>query len=347
LKEETLNAYINEAIKQELEEGLFTKAGTKAATKAATKSAAKQSARKLGQAAGGDAARMSRTKTPLKFAKNTKTAKNARLGLRDFRRGKAVEGKVGNTSYFARQENGVTKFYSDAACKNEITDPKLLKSVKSSWNSIVSHAKNVRNSARRNMLGTAAAAGLGAGWAIDHNAHKNDPWNGTPDGQSGDNGDGNRNNGGNWDGSFPWDNTKPNWTPRQPKNPAPATPTGATQPTKPTQPERPKFEPLPAVNTQLNLPGATTSAGTTIKRPEPQLTLPQNALRTMVNTTQASPAVASQREKNRALKQTRDNVVNAINSDSYGADKATKRADTKFVNDMYRTMKRGDQHPNL
>lgn len=151
-----------------------------------------------------------------------------------------------------------------------------------------------------------------------------------------------------WDGSFPWDNTDPAWTPRPTRRPQPApiqTPEPA-QPETPARPEMPKLEPvaLPAglVQTGVTLP-ADQQPGI-IGRPQTQPTFAQNAVGTMVKTAMANPADVSQREKNNGLRTIKRNAVRTINSDSYTGD---KKADTKLVKDMYRTIRRGDQHPTL
>lgn len=322
LNEETLNAYITEAIRQEVNE-----AGAGAI-------------RKLGQAAGGEFSKMARKKTPFNFIKNTKVAKNARLGLRDFRRGKAIEGKIGKgsfkgNSYFVRNEGGVTKFYQDAACTKPITDPGMLKSAKSSWRSLTSHAKNVRNSARRNMAGTAAVAGLGTAAALGgRGGHEDDPWNepepgNTPEPTAPDN------------GGFPWDDTEPVWTPR-PNRPAPQP---VQEPTAPAeQPQRQPMEPLQPVTPPANLPTGVTGPQQTIQMREPQSSLLGNASQAMVNAASTSPATASQREQSRAIRQTYRNARNAMNRDDYGP---TAQQDKQTLKNVKNAVLRGNQHPSL
>ena len=356
LDEKTLNAYINEAVKQELNEagsGFLGKigrpignyfrrlGGNKALVKAGKEGI--ENSKKAISKADDEMAKISKQMKGVKDAQKANV--KAHSALPDQQGANWGEhqrlGKEGS-KLVNKERKLANQNAKQLAAKNDAE-----KAIKDSEKAIA----DAKAAARKTQIRTNAvigAAGAGAlGYALGRN-HQNDPWNDTPDGQGGSNGNGNGTGGGNWNDTFPWDDTKPAWTPRKPKVVNPASSTGETQPTEPTQPERPKLEPLPTVDKPLAQPtGATTSVGSSIERPEPQLTLPQNAIRSMVNTAQASPTVASQREKNRALRQTRQNAIKAINSDSYGADNATKRADTKFVNDMYRTMKRGDQHPNL
>lgn len=270
LNEETLNAYINEAIRQELDENLWQRAadffGKKASNslaKKAAKEAGKKAPRKLGRAAGDEFTKAGRTKHPFNFRKNVKTARNTRLSLKNYEKGLPVEVKVGKgsnkgTSYFVKKENGVTKYFKDAECTTEITDPKVLKSVRASWRTQYNHAKNLLNSARRNMIGTAGVGALGAGWALSGgDSHKDDPWNAGAEENSGPDG---RPVGGS-EGPFPWDATPvpvlPTPKPSTPATPAPVVSTPPSEP-EPVQPEPPKpstpTTPEPVVSTPPNNP---------------------------------------------------------------------------------------------
>lgn len=117
----------------------------------------------------------------------------------------------------------------------------------------------------------------------------------------------------------------------------------------PTQPEdktRPTDIPLESPDTsKMNLPGGASQLNTSdLKVNRPQPTLAQNTVSQMVKTATANPGTASQREKNTALRQQRDNALNTIKSDSYAGD---KKGDTKFVKDAYRNIRRGNNHPTL
>ena len=160
LDENTFNAYLNEAIKRELNEAGWTKLGMKGGQKAASKTAGKTSARVI-------------THSPItkKFFGNIKDAKSARKFIMGLKRGKVVSGTVEGgkgakgLQWFTKDGK---KFFTDAACTNQITDPKKLGAVTRSFNGHYTAAANLFNSAQRNMLGTSLVTGLGAGWAIDH-----------------------------------------------------------------------------------------------------------------------------------------------------------------------------------
>lgn len=253
LDENTFNAYLNEAINEELGEGIGTKVGQGLANmgqKILNRAAKKSAPRVVGHAP--------RTKSPFKFSANAKNAKNARLSLRSFRKGQPLEMSVQGShnpafngkKFWVKKVDGKVRFFSDPSCKEEylLTTEKggFGAAARSSWNSELSHMKNILNSARRNMAGT-ALAGTAAGLGINAMSHKNDPWNADQgEGAEGGNGQGEGGNNG-WDGTFPWDNIEPRWTPRQPRKAAPV------QNQQPAQAQRQEMEQLPAVNTNINV----------------------------------------------------------------------------------------------
>ena len=344
LDEQTLNAYINEAIKQELgelDEGIWNRvasfAGKKVADKAA-KSAGKVAARKATAKASRDAA-----------AKGSRTlvgaSRKAGVAARDVNRyNKALirAGKVDAKE--VKQLRNLQKLQRQGKLTPEQT--KELRKLESRLSGKGFYTNRADAQALLRARGQQAAiaggaAALGGAYALGRGTANNDPdapWN---DGQDG----GNENDG--WDGTFPWDNTDPEWTPRPTRNPQPAptqTPEPA-QPETPARPEMPRLEPvaLPAsIPTGVTLP-ADQQPGI-IGRPQVQPTFAQNAVGTMVRTAMANPADVSQREKNNGLRTIKRNAVRTINGDSYTGD---KKADTKLVRDMYRTIRRGDQHPTL
>jgi len=289
LDENTLNAYINEAIRQEINEGVWNRIAnfaTRRAAGAAQRAAAKNAPRVI-------------THSPItkKFFGRIKDAKSARKFIMGLRRGKVVSGTVEagkgakGLQWFTKDGK---KFFTDAACTQQITDPKKLGAVTRSFNGHYTAAANLLNSAQRNMLGTGLVAGMGAGWAIDHNAHKDDPWNATePE-------PGNENvpddNGG-FNGEFPWDNTTPEWSPRPRRrtpnpnpNPEP-TPTPENTPGKetPAQPERPRAEQLAPLATPAGIPTGVTVPQETpaIRQPEHNESYVDSARRVMAQTAAA------------------------------------------------------------
>lgn len=115
-----------------------------------------------------------------------------------------------------------------------------------------------------------------------------------------------------WDGSFPWDNTTPVWTPRKPKTQAPVPTTPATTPEEaPAQPERQKLEPLTPVQATANIPtGVTTPEQPDIIRRQPQQSLAQSAVQVMGQT--ANQSNMSLRDRISTNRRTIQNANNAI-----------------------------------
>ena len=326
LNENTLNAYINEAIEQEINEGGWNKIAnfaTRKAGEAAAKKTTTKAARVVGHAP--------RTKTPFNFASNIKNAKGARLALRDFKNGKPLEMSVQgskNASYngqkfWVKKVDGKVRFFSDPSCKAEylLTTEKggLGAAARSSWNSELSHMKNVLNSARRNMAGTLGVAGaFGAGYGLGTNGEggqkdPNAPWNDN----NGEN-QGNENKGG-FDGTFPWDNTEPRWTPKPTPKPVQPSPKPAPVQPEPTQnnvPQNPRTSnsPLERIESgEMNLPGGASQMNQTgLSGGRPQPTIAQSAIHTMTQTTNANDNRPLQ---NRASlnRRTATNAKNIIN----------------------------------
>ena len=332
LDENTFNTYLNEAVKRELNEAGWIKLGTKGAQKAASKAAGKTSARVI-------------THSPItkKFFGNIKDAKSARKFIMGLKRGKVVSGTVEGgkgakgLQWFTKDGK---KFFTDAACTNQITDPKKLGAVTRSFNGHYTAAANLFNSAQRNMLGTSLVAGMGAGWAIDHakNRHQDDPWNNGEDDADNENDEGEETNP--WDGAFPWDDTEPVWTPK----PTRTAPKPVQQPTAPQQPQRQPIEPIQAVQPPVNMPTGVTGPEQTIKLREPQTSFLGNASQAMVNAASTSPATASQREQNRAIRQTYRNARGVMNRDDYGP---TAKQDKQTLKRVKNAVLKGDQHPSL
>jgi len=108
-----------------------------------------------------------------------------------------------------------------------------------------------------------------------------------------------------WDGSFPWDNTTPVWTPRKPKTQAPA-PEEA-----PAQPERQKLEPLAPVQAPTNMPtGVTAPEQPGLIQRQPQQSLAKSAVQVMGQT--ANQSNMGLRDRISINRRTRQNTNNAI-----------------------------------
>ena len=310
LNESTLNAYINEAIRQELNEGLFSKGTT--------------AVRAIGH-------------SPItkKFFGRIKDAKSARKFIMGLRRGKVVSGTV-ESGKGAKGLNWFTKdgktFFRDAACKQQITNPAELRAVSGSFKGHYTAAANLFNSAQRNMLGTAAVAGLGAGLAMNNGGQKNGNNNGNPG--TGEDSQNSGGNGGGFDGIFPWDDTTPSFAPpRQPRNKQPNDNQEGNQQEEPVKrvvgPELPKLEPgsLQA--------GATTNQNNALNAPQSQPTLAQSAVHSMVQTANAPASDMSLRDKRQTVNRTAANARDAINQ-GYG-----NRQDKQMVRDVRRQINRG------
>ena len=333
LNENTLNAYINEAIRQEINEGIGQKVLLKGAQKAATKQAGKTGARAI-------------THSPLtkKFFGNIKDAKSARKFIMGLKRGKVVSGTV-ESGNGARGVKWFTKdgktFFKDAACKQQITDAKELRAVRGSFKGHYTAAANLFNSAQRNMLGTAAVAGLGTGWAIDHAKHSSrpdDPWNEPIDDQDNDGSEESAQ-----DNGFPWDNTEPQWTPKPTRKPQPQ-PQPAQE--EPQQPERRSVEPLQPVST-INIPTGVTGTSETLpglkQRPE---SFVDSARRVMAQTAAAglngntgNPKLDNWKQTNRNTRRTANAAIDTMRRDG-AITRNQARQDKRAIKDTERTIRR-------
>ena len=319
---------MNEAVKRELNEAGWTKLGMKGGQKAASKTAGKTSARVI-------------THSPItkKFFGNIKDAKSARKFIMGLKRGKVVSGTVEGgkgakgLQWFTKDGK---KFFTDAACTNQITDPKKLGAVTRSFNGHYTAAANLFNSAQRNMLGTSLVTGLGAGWAIDHakNKHQDDPWNNGEDDADNENGEGEETNP--WDGAFPWDDTTPRWTPRPtPKKPAPV------EPAEPVAPTRTPVEPIQPIQ-PVNMPtGVTTPEGPGLAMRQQQPSLAQSAVQVMGQTAnQSNMGLNDRRATNRRTRQNTNNAINQMVRDG-SMTRQQARDDKKLVKGAERALRTG------
>ena len=259
MNDEALNAYINEAIRQELDEDLKTKAGQWLANWG-QKLINKTAPRVVGKTGG---------RTSTTFLKNINIAKNCRLNLRDLRRGKVVEFTDKNgTKFYGKKLNGKIEFFTDSSCKT-----KAGKSLAASGRKQIKNMEGVLRSARRNMAGVtaagAAAIGLANGGGSGAGVNPDAPWNAPENG--GDNGGGN--SGGGFDGSFPWDNIRPIMTPRPPrkkKKAATTDPVAATP--NPAAPEE-TGSTTPSISGHIDAPVSSPSISTGLTRSPEKLDL--------------------------------------------------------------------------
>lgn len=273
LNESTLNAYINEAVKQEINEGGWDKlasfAGKKAA-RAAAKKAGKTVAKKSGEAFGS----LGKSKGPLAFKHNSERVQTARKALRGansetgskFTTGasrKVMDG--GKLEYIVKKEGGEIKYLAKDG-KTPLTGDQL-NLAKNNFRMRSAQYKDIRKmgNLNRGIALTAVAGGVGTAIAASGSRNPDAPWNDTPAQGEPDN---NKDSG--FDGTFPWDNTDPAWTPKPTRNPQPqpgqtqdkAEPAAEETPV----PTRPRMEPLGQLPTPANIP-----TGVTSNQPEPTI----------------------------------------------------------------------------
>lgn len=329
LNEQEIKAYINEAMRLEMNEALG-KAGGTVAGKVAKKTASKAPVM-IGHFPRGP-----------KVTGHIKDAKTARKFIMGLKKGRTIGGTIENAKGTPKP-NWFTKdgvnFFSDANCTKKL--PKsLANGAKASFDQHKLEATRLFASAQRNMVGTLGVAGAGlGGYALGHSGKGNNPdpdapWNDVdpqeptaPD-----------------NGGFPWDDTEPRWTPRAPRRTAPQPEQQPVQPTQPEQPQRQQMEPIQPVAAPATMPTSVTGPQGGIQMRQPNTSLLGSASQAMVNAASTSPAVASQREQNRAINQTYRNARNAMKRDDYGP---TAKQDMQTLRNVKNAVKRGDQHPSL
>ena len=275
LDENTLNAYINEAIRQEINEGGLFKAIGKGIGKAAkgvgkgVKGAARGT-KNYAKALTGNRGAVKKSEKMLKSLKNELAAVEKEQ--------KAIWGTA----------NSGARGHELATRRNTLV--RRINSVEAS----LAKAKAGKTLARTTTA--AAAGGLGVGYLAGHSGrggqNPDAPWNDAPEGDGGQTpGDGG------FDGTFPWDTTEPAWTPRNPKpstptpttpaqsEPKPSTPAapiqGEPEPTQPVESKpqsvRPALGSLAPVTTNFNIPtGVTSNTKPTIQRKYAPGTDPNN-----------------------------------------------------------------------
>jgi hypothetical protein len=223
---------------------------------------------------------------------------------------------------------------------------KDLSLAKQSFSHHLTNASNLLNSAQRNMLGTSLAAGLGTGWAIDHAKHSSrpdDPWN-EPIVQD-NNGQGNDETGGNdggFDGTFPWDNTTPNWTPRRPKTPTPAAEGTPAEPERPKTPEW-AYQPVSTINGQTGVTGTGETQQGLKQHPENYV---DSAKRVMLQTASAglagntgNPKLDNWKQTNRNTRRTANDAIDTMRRDG-AITRNQARQDKRALKDTEKMIRR-------
>lgn len=284
LNERTLNAYINEAIRQEINEGVVDKVAGKLAGKSSQRTLGKMTRNGAKKFVGNlSGRRVKNAESLLDAAKKTaddatKAAQEAEKELKNLQKLKnqnlkqhrAWSAQQGPGRHY-NQELGDAGEALDKQIKNATT--KLNKANKAAQDAqkrvttLTNNLGNKRVAQTATRWGTgAAAAGFGAGYLAGRsrkNGQNPDaPWNdgiadpGMDDGGFDDNGG----NDGGFDGTFPWDNIDPAWTPRPTRNPQPQPGQAQVDPAQEEPaPVRPRMEPIGPVATPANMPTGVTS----------------------------------------------------------------------------------------
>lgn len=278
LNESTLNAYINEAIKRELNEAgwdKLAKFGTKAGE--VVKGAAKGTKNYV-RALGGNKKLVSGVADDMDKILKNPDYKNLfkEFGVDSIDQlPKEVRKNPKKLLQFVKdmQEKN-TKVHGDWKAKNGMIFNKDLGAQGDALVRLERDLTKAINGTKLARVGTGlSAAGFGAGYLAGRsrkNGQNPDaPWNdGIADPGMNDGGfDDNGGNDGGFDGTFPWDNTDPAWTPRPTRNPQPQPGQAQVDPAQeePQQPVRRGMEALQPVST-INMP-----TGVTSNQPEPTI----------------------------------------------------------------------------
>ena len=354
LDENTFNAYLNEAVKRELNEAgwlPFLKAGQKAATKSAGKKAATTTAKKAApvvQKSGEAFGNLGKSKGALGFRANSKRVGNARAGLRGAGSERGARFVTGNAS---KTMGGQKLEYVVKTVKDDKTGKKVLQFLDKDGNKLTGEQlklarsnfrlrsqqfKDIRKmgNLNRGIALTAIAGGVGTAVAASHSRSQNPdaPWNDTP----GDENDGADEGG--FDGTFPWDDTTPSWTPK----PAPRTaPTGPSTPTEPEAPARTPVEPILPVQ-PVNMPtGVTAPQGPGLAMRQQQPSLAQSAVQVMGQTANQSDMGLKDRiSTNRRTRQNANNAIDQMVRDG-SMTRQQARDDKKFMKGAEKALRTG------
>lgn len=323
LNEDTLNAYINEAIKQELDENWLTRTATKVGTKAgkAVKGAAKGTKNYV-KALGGNKKAVQKSEKMLKSLKDELAAVEKEQ--------KAIWGTA----------NSGARGHELATRRNTLV--RRIKSVESS----LAKAKAGKTLART-ATGT-AAAGFGAGYLAGRSGKNGQnpdaPWNdGVADpGMNDDAQDETDGNGGGFDGTFPWDDTTPNWTPRRPKTPAPAAEGTPAEPERPKTPEW-AYQPVSTINGQTGVTGTGEAQQGLKQHPENYV---DSAKRVMLQTASAglagntgNPKLDNWKQTNRNTRRTANDAIDTMRRDG-AITRNQARQDKRALKDTEKMIRR-------
>lgn len=353
LDEKKLNAYINEAIKQEINEGLWDKLAKFAGGKAAKQAArATKKAAPVAQKSGDAFKNLGKSKGAFGFVHNSKRTGAARRALKGANSKRGAEFVTGNAS---KTMGGQKLEYVVKTMKDDKTGKKALVFLDKNGNKLTGDQLKLAKSnfklrsqqygdirkmgnLNRGIALTAIAGGVSAAAALN-SKNPDAPWNDVPEGDGGQT----LENGG-FDGTFPWDTTEPAWTPRKPKTTAPATTPAQSQEQQPVQPEqqpaRPKVEPIAPVNANIPAPRVTGPQAPGLVKHETQPSIAQNAVRTMGQTTNQSTLGLNDRRATN--KRTKQNAINAINqAKKDGAmTKDQARNDKKIVRNAEKSLRK-------
>ena len=183
---------------------------------------------------------------------------------------------------------------------------------------------------------TAVAGGVGTAIAASGSRNPDAPWNDTPAQSEPDN---NQDSG--FDGTFPWDDTEPQWTPKPTRRPQP-------QPAQeePQQPERRSMETLQPVST-INIPTGVTGTSETLpglkQRPE---SFVDSARRVMAQTAAAglngntgNPKLDNWKQTNRNTRRTANAAIDTMRRDG-AITRNQARQDKRTLRDTEKTIRR-------
>lgn len=347
LNEDTLNAYINEAIKQELNEGVWSRLanffGEKAAKQAAKQAEKLPILKKAAAASRQKAAGGSKTLV----GKSINTGKAAR-DVSKYNKALVKSGKVKPEE--VKELNNLQKLKRQGKLTPE--QSKRLTSLEHSLSGrgyLTSRAEAI--ALRRGIGQQAAIAGVagavGGAYALGNHHGKNNPdapWNdGVADpGMNGDAQDETGGNDGGFDGTFPWDDTTPNWTPRRPKTPAPAAEGTPAEPERPKTPEW-AYQPVSTINGQTGVTGTGETQQGLKQHPENYV---DSAKRVMLQTASAglagntgNPKLDNWKQTNRNTRRTASDAIDTMRRDG-AITRNQARQDKRALKDTEKMIRR-------
>lgn len=353
LNENTLNAYINEAIKRELNEAgwdKLVKFGTKAGDvlKGAAKGT-KNYVKALGgnkKLVGGLADEMDKI---LKNPNYQNLFKEFGVDSID-QLPKEVRKNPKKLLQFVKDMQAKnTKVHGDWKVKNGMVFNKELGAQGDALVRLERDLTKAINGTKLARVGTGlSAAGFGAGYLAGRsrkNGQNPDaPWNdGVADpGMNGDAQDETGGNDGGFDGTFPWDNTTPNWTPRRPKTPTPAAEGTPAEPERPKAPEW-AYQPVSTINGQTGVTGTGETQQGLKQHPESYV---DSAKRVMLQTASAglagntgNPKLDNWKQTNRNTRRTANDAIDTMRRDG-AITRNQARQDKRALKDTEKMIRR-------